>query len=47
MTIKLDQIPGLQDTLNWGVGGHKVFDYVGVKSITTEKDQLRVKLGTF
>lgn len=47
MTIKLDQIPGLQDTLNWGVGGYKVFDYVGVKSIATEKDQLRVKLGTF
>lgn len=47
MTIKLDQIPGLQDTLNWGVGGYRVFDYVGVKSIATEKDQLRVKLGTF
>lgn len=47
MTIKLDQIPGLQDILNWGVGDYKVFDYVGVKSIATEKDQLRVKLGTF
>lgn len=47
MTIKLDQIPSLQDTLNWGVGGYKVFDFVGVKSIVTEKDQLRVKLGTF
>ena len=47
MTIRLDQIPALQETLNWGVAGYKVFDYVGVKSIVTEKDQLRVKLGTF
>lgn len=47
MTIKLDQIPPLQETLNRGVAGYKVFDYVGIKSIATEKDQLRVKLGVF
>lgn len=47
VTVKLDQIPGLQDTLNWGIGSYKVFDYVGIKSITTEKDQLRIKLGMF
>lgn len=47
ITVRLDQIPGLQDKLNWGVGSLRVFDYVGIKSIVTEKDQLRVKLGTF
>ena len=36
MTIKLDQIPALQETLNWGVAGYKG-DHVGIKSIATEK----------
>jgi hypothetical protein len=45
MTIQLDQIPSLQGTLAWGVGSFRVFDYVGIKSIRTEPNQIRVKLG--
>jgi hypothetical protein len=45
MTIQLDQIPSLQGTLAWGVGSFRVFDYVGIKSIRTEPNQIRVQLG--
>ena len=47
MTVWLNRIPDLQDTLNLGVGSFKLFDHVGIRSITTEQDQLRVQLGTF
>ena len=47
LTLWLNRIPDLQETLNFGVGSVKLFDYVGIRSIHTEQDQMRVKLGTF
>ena len=45
LMIQLDQVPSLQGTLSWGVGSFRVFDYVGIKSIRTERNQIRVQLG--
>lgn len=45
LTVQLDQVPSLQGTLAWGGGSFRVFDYVGIKSIRTEHNQLRVQLG--
>ncbi len=44
MQLMLDKMPALQEKLNLVIGGYRVFDHVGIHAITTETDQLRVKL---
>jgi hypothetical protein len=43
-TVWLERVPELAPMLNWGIGKYKVFDYIGIQSIHTEPDQLRIKL---
>ena len=42
-TIWLTRMPDARGVLEMGVGSVKLFDYVGVDSVTTEKDQLRIR----
>ena len=47
ITIWLDKIPELEAVLHSGVGSVKIFDYVGIQSVSAEQGGLRVQMGTF
>ncbi len=43
--ILLDKVPSLQKTLSASFGKYRVFDFVGIRSLKTEKDGIRASLG--
>ena len=47
VTVKLEQIPALQDTLNWGVGPYRVFRLRRVSNRCHRKRSATGKLGMF
>lgn len=44
LSVRMDQVPSLIPYLNTQIMGYKPFDYVGVKRVATEQDQLRIVL---
>lgn len=44
LSVRLDQAPSLAPYLNSQIMGYKPFDFVGIKRLNTEQDQLRVVL---
>ena len=44
LSVRMDQVPSLMPYLNTQIMGYKPFDFVGVKRVSTEQDQLRIVL---
>jgi len=44
LSVRMDQVPSLIPYLNTQIMGYKPFDYVGIKRLATEQDQVRIVL---
>ena len=45
LTVKLDEVPSLKSTLDSSLMGYKLFDYIGIRQLSTEQGAIRIRLG--